>query len=261
MKAGDIIAVIEEFAPLSIQESWDNSGLLLGSADQEITGVLVALDCTEEVVREAVARGCNMILTHHPLIFRGLKRISPQDPVGAAVIAAVKEGVCVYASHTPSDKVPAGVSGAMAAKLSLQDVQILEEEEGETGLGCTGYFPVPMTAADALVCVKEAFGLKIIRHSRPVEGLIHKVAVLGGSGGGDIDAAIKAGAQLFISADISYHNFFTPEGFMIMDIGHFESEVEIVDIFLSKIRKKFPTFASYKSDVLDGSNPVRYFGM
>ena len=259
MKVKDITGVLEEFAPLNIQESWDNSGLLIGSPEDDVTGVLLGFDCTAELIEEAIQKGCNMVVTHHPLIFRGLKKINADDPVGAAVMKAVKAGVAVYAAHTTADKVLAGVSGAMARRLGLKDIEILEKEDENTGLGCIGNLPQPMTGIQALEHVRKAFGLKIIRYSRPLEQPFRKVALLGGSGGGDISSAIAAGAQLYITADISYHNFFTPEGFMVMDIGHFESEVEIVDIFLSEIRKKFPTFASYKSAVLDGSNPVRYY--
>lgn len=261
MTVRDITNAIEEFAPLSLQEKWDNSGLVIGSPEDAVTGVMVGFDCTVELIEEALQRGCNMVVTHHPLIFGGVKRIDVKDPVGAAITAAVKGGVAVYAAHTSADKVIRGVSGDMARKLGLVNVGILEPDGEGTGLGCIGDFPEPLTADEALAAVKRAFGLKIIRHSRPVEGRIRRVAVLGGSGGSDVDAAMSAGAQLYITADISYHKFFTPEGFMVMDIGHFESEVGIVDIFLSEIRKKIPTFASYKSAVLDGSNPVRYFGL
>lgn len=261
MKVRDIVSAIEEFAPLSLQESWDNSGLVIGSPEDTVTGVMVGFDCTEELIEEALQKGCNMVVTHHPLIFKGVTSINAKDPVGAAIIAAVKGGVAVYAAHTSADKVIQGVSGDMARKLGLVNVQILEPDGEGTGLGCIGDFPQPLTADEALAAVKGAFGLKLIRHSRPVEGRISRVAVLGGSGGGDIDEAVRAGAQLYITADVSYHKFFTPEGFMVMDIGHFESEVGIVDIFLSEIRKKIPTFASYKSAVLDGSNPVRYYGL
>ncbi len=261
MKVRDITNAIEEFAPLSLQEKWDNSGLVIGSPEDTVTGVMVGFDCTEELIEEALQKGCNMVVTHHPLIFKGVTSINAKDPVGAAIIAAVKGGVAVYAAHTSADKVIQGVSGDMARKLGLVNVQILEPDGEGTGLGCIGDFPQPLTADEALAAVKGAFGLKLIRHSRPVEGRISRVAVLGGSGGSDIDEAVRAGAQLYITADVSYHKFFTPEGFMVMDIGHFESEVGIVDIFLSEIRKKIPTFASYKSAVLDGSNPVRYYGL
>ncbi|MBP3203414.1 MAG: Nif3-like dinuclear metal center hexameric protein [Bacteroidales bacterium] len=260
MKVGDITAALEAFAPLRIQESWDNSGLIIGSSEDPVHGVMVGFDCTTELIREAVEKGCDMVVTHHPLIFKGIRRIDSKDPVGAAIMLAVRSGVAVYAAHTTADKVIAGVSGAMARRLELKGVQILvPEDDGTVGLGVIGHFPRPMSGQEALRYVKEKFGLKVIKSSRPIEGPIDKVALLGGSGGAEASLAQAKGAQLYITADISYHSFFTPEGFMVMDIGHFESEVEIVDIFLAEIRKKFPTFASYKSAALDRSNPVHYF--
>ena len=258
MKARDVIQAIEEFAPLSIQESWDNSGLCIGSPDSPASSVLLGLDCTPELVDEAIACGADMIVTHHPLIFSGLKKISPEDATGAAVIKAVKAGISVYAAHTNADKVIAGVSGAMAAKLGLADVEILDEDGEGTGLGAVGNLPEPLSAEEAVALVKERFGLKSIRASKPVEGKISRIAMCGGSGGSLIKAAMASGAQLYISGDISYHNFFTREGFMIMDIGHYESEIEIVEILFSLLRKKFPTFAVRITQNIY-SNPIFYF--
>ena len=258
MKARDIINVIEEFAPLSIQEKWDNSGLCIGSPDADVTSVLIGLDCTPELVDEAVECGADMIVTHHPLIFSGLKKISPEDQVGAAVIKAISNGISIYAAHTSADKVIAGVSGAMAAKLGLENVRILDEDGEGTGLGVVGDLPEPLTAAEAVSLVKDRFALKAMRTSRPVEGRISRVAMCGGSGGSLIGAAMASGAQLYISGDISYHNFFTKDGFMIMDIGHYESEIEIVDILFSLIKKNFPTFAVRITQNMQ-SNPIYYF--
>ena len=258
MKARDVIQAIEEFAPLSIQESWDNSGLCIGSPDSPVSSVLLGLDCTPELVDEAIACGADMIVTHHPLIFSGLKKISPEDATGAAVINAVKAGIRVYAAHTNADKVIAGVSGAMAAKLGLADVEILDEDGEGTGLGAVGNLPEPLSAEEAVALVKERFGLKSIRASKPVQGKISRIAMCGGSGGSLIKAAMASGAQLYISGDISYHNFFTREGFMIMDIGHYESEIEIVEILFSLLRKKFPTFAVRITQNIY-SNPIFYF--
>ena len=258
MKVKDIIQVIEEFAPLSIQEGWENSGLCVGSPEDEVTSVLLALDCTPELVDEAVACGADMIITHHPLIFSGLKKISPEDMIGDAVIKAIKAGISIYAAHTNADKVLEGVSGAMAAKLGLVDVEVLDMDGEGTGLGAVGNLPEPMTAEQAVAIVKERFALKSMKASKPLEGMISRVAMCGGSGGSLIGAARKAGAQLYISGDISYHNFFTPDGFMIMDIGHYESEIEIVEILFSLLRKKFPTFAVRIAQNLN-SNPIYYF--
>ena len=140
MKVKDIIQVIEDFAPLSIQEGWDNSGLCVGSPEDEATSVLIGLDCTEKLVDEAIECGADMIITHHPLIFSGLKKINPEDSTGAAVIKAIKAGICIYAAHTNADKVIAGVSGAMAARLGLTDVEILDEDAGVLTALCASLF-------------------------------------------------------------------------------------------------------------------------
>ena len=254
----DIIKVIEDFAPLSLQEGWDNSGLCIGSADAPVNSVLLGLDCTPDLVDEAVACGADMIVTHHPLIFSGLKKISPDNQVGEAVIKAIRAGISIYAAHTSADKVIAGVSGAMAARLGLVNVSILDEDGEDTGLGVVGDLPEPVTAEQAVTLVKDRFSLKALKASRPLDGMISRVAMCGGSGGSLIGAARKAGAQLYISGDISYHNFFTEDGFMIMDIGHYESEIEIVDILFSLIKKNFPTFAVRITQNIY-SNPIFYF--
>ena len=258
MKVKDIIKVIEDFAPLSVQEGWDNSVLCVGSPEDEVSSVLMALDCTPALVDEAIACGADMIITHHPLIFSGLKKISPDDMVGEAVIKAIRAGIAIYAAHTNADKVLAGVSGAMAARLGLKNVRILDDEGEGTGLGVVGELSEPLTGQQAVDLVKEKFSLKYIKVSRPLETPVTTVAVCGGSGGSLIAKARKAGAQLYVSGDISYHNFFTPEGFMIMDIGHYESEIEIVEILFSLIKKNFPTFAVRITQNIN-SKPIYYF--
>ena len=258
MKVRDIIRVIEEFAPLSIQEKWDNSGLSVGSPESPVTSVLLGLDCTPGLVDEAVACGADMIVTHHHLIFSGLKKISPEDPVGAAVIKAVSAGIAVYSAHTTADKVIAGVSGAMAERLGLKDISVLEPEDGGTGLGVIGYFPEPMSSEETVAYVKERFSLKMLRTSRPVGEKISKVALCGGAGASLIGTAVAAGAGLYITGDVSYHHFFTPDGFMLMDIGHYESEKDIVPILFSLIKKNFPNFAVRITENVN-SNPIYYF--
>ena len=258
MKVRDIIQIIEDFAPLSIQEGWDNSGLCVGSPEDEATSVLLGLDCIEQLVDEAIECGADLIITHHPLIFSGLKKISPDDQIGAAVIKAVRAGISIYAAHTNADKVIAGVSGAMAARLGLNDVEILEEDGDGTGLGVVGNLPEPVSAEEATALVKERFSLKMVKTSAPVGCKISRIAMCGGSGSSLIESARRSKAQLYISGDISYHHFFTPEGFMIMDIGHYESEIEIVDILFSLIKKNFPTFAVRITQNIN-SNPIYYF--
>ena len=258
MKVADVIKVIEDFAPLSVQEKWDNSGLCIGSADNEVSSVLLGLDCSPELVDEAVTCGADMIVTHHPLIFSGLKKISPDDPVGLAVMKAVRAGISVYAAHTSADKVTGGVSWAMAWKLGLENIEVLDSEGDGVGLGVTGYLPQPLDPETMISVVKDRFALKGLRCSRPLDRKIEKVALCGGAGGFLVDKTISSGAQRYISGDISYHHFFTPEGFMLMDIGHYESELDIVQILFSLIRKNFPTFAVRITENLY-SNPVYYF--
>ncbi len=254
----DVARKIEEFAPLPIQEKWDNSGLCIGSPSAPVTSVLLGLDCTPELVDEAISVCADMIVTHHPLIFSGLKRIAPEDPVGLAVIKAVSAGIAVYAAHTTADKVIAGVSGAMAARLGLQNVRILDLEDGGTGLGTVGDLPEAMSAGEAVAFVKERFGLKMLRASRLLDTPIRRIAMCGGAGASLIPAAMAAGADLYLTGDVSYHHFFTPEGFMIMDIGHYESEKDIVDILFSLIKKNFPNFAVRITENIY-SNPIFYF--
>lgn len=259
MQVKDIISVIESFAPLSIQESWDNSGLIIGSPEQDVNGVLLGFDCTPELVDEAVRRGADMIVTHHPLIFSGLRKISPEDPVGLAVLKAAAAGIAVYAAHTTADKVLGGVSGAMARRLELEDIQILDEEPAGYGLGAVGNLPKPMAGVEFIEYVKSRFGLKVARCSHIPEIAVSRVAMCGGSGGSLIESARKAGAQAYLCGDISYHHFFTTKDFMVIDIGHFEGEVEIVEILFSLLRKNFHNFAVYTSARLETSNPVYYY--
>lgn len=252
------MSVIEGVAPLDIQESWDNSGLGIGSPDAYVHSILLGLDCTPELVDEAVSVGADMIVTHHPLIFSGLKKISPEDPVGLAVMKAVSAGISVYAAHTTMDKIEAGVSGAMARKLCLSDVEILDPEREGVGLGMVGNLPEPLSAGQAVQYVKEKFALKAVRTSRPVDCQVTRIAMCGGSGSSLIGKAMESGAQLYLCGDISYHHFFTRKDFMVMDIGHYESEIEIVGILFSLLRKNFPTFAVRITENIY-SNPVFYF--
>jgi dinuclear metal center YbgI/SA1388 family protein len=255
MLVKEVTGVLEEFAPLQVQESWDNSGLSVGSPNAEVSGIMLGLDCTPELVDEAIAAGDNMIVTHHPLIFGRISRICPEDPVGLAIIKAIRAGMAVYSAHTSADKVQGGVSWTMAQRLGLQDIRILDGEE--TGLGVVGSWQQPLEWEQAVARVKEVFGLKTLRCSKPV-GPISTVAMCGGSGSSLIGKAREAGAQLYLCGDISYHHFFTPDGFAVMDVGHFESEVDIVGVLFSLLRKNFPNFAIHISENLNNSNPIFY---
>jgi dinuclear metal center YbgI/SA1388 family protein len=253
MKASEIAAIIEEFAPLEIQESWDNSGFCIGSPEQEIKGILLGFDCTPSLINEAILLGANMIITHHPLLFGGIKKISPDNRMGESIYLALKNDIVVYSAHTNADKVINGVSGLMAGKLSLLDVEFLDE----SGMGVVGNLPCKMATGEFIDYIKRQFSLKIVRCSEPISKEISKVALCGGSGKSLIGKAIDSGAQAYITGDISYHDFYCEKGFMVIDIGHYESEIDIVQTLLSILLKKIPTFAIHITK--DNNNPIYYY--
>ncbi|MBQ7640508.1 MAG: Nif3-like dinuclear metal center hexameric protein [Bacteroidales bacterium] len=254
MKAKDIADVIEHFAPLATQEAWDNAGFCIGSPEAEVHGVMVGFDCTPELVDEAIAKGADMIVTHHPLIFGGLKKIDPSDFVGETVIKAIRAGIVVYAAHTNADKADGGVTALMAARLGLRNVTPLVE----SNLAQIGELPEPMAPADFIAFVKRAFGLQMMRYSGTGAGRICRVGICGGSGSEFIPDARRAGADAFLTGDISYHRFFGDKSLLVMDIGHYESEVAIVDKFLSLLKDNFPTFALHASTNTN-NNPIHYY--
>ncbi|MEA5005498.1 MAG: Nif3-like dinuclear metal center hexameric protein [Rikenellaceae bacterium] len=258
MKAGDIIDVLESVAPPAIQESWDNSGLSVGDVATQIKSVILALDCTEEVIDEALESGANMIITHHPLIFRGVKKISPETNTGRMLIRAIKEDIVMYSLHTNMDKVISGVSGKMAQKLGLEDLSFLRPDpSGETGTGLVGNLPKPISYSELVAKVKSAFNVQSIKSSFPPVDNVTRIALCGGSGASFAEDAFNSGAQVYITGDITYHLFFTEKGFSIMDIGHYESEVGVLEVIKDILLKKMPTFVVRIA--AKNNNPIHYF--
>ncbi|MEY3398114.1 MAG: hypothetical protein RL220_708 [Bacteroidota bacterium] len=364
MKLQEIIRALEEFAPLSLQESYDNSGLLFGDPAQELRGALVSLDCTEAVVEEAIDKKCDLIIAHHPLIFSGLKKITPARNVDRALIKAIRHNIALYAIHTNLDNVRHGVNAKISERLRLSGTRILAPRSGDlsklvvfvpvshaesvrqamfragageigqyaecsfsnegtgtfkagqgtnpfvgqqdvrheepeirlevvvpvwrramvvsamtdahpyeevaydlfpmlnqwsgAGSGMIGNLQNPMPWQDFFEMLKERMKVKVIRHTQPVRPAIEKVAVCGGSGSFLISAAKSAGADVFITADMKYHQFFDAENsLMIADIGHFESEQFTPELIIEELGRKFPTFATHFSAV--HTNPVQYF--
>jgi dinuclear metal center YbgI/SA1388 family protein len=364
MKIAEIVQHLETVAPAAFQEDYDNAGLITGQAGWECTGVMVSLDATEEVVMEAHGKGCNLLVAHHPIVFRGLKKINGKNYVERAVISAIKHDVAIYAVHTNLDNVLQGVSGKMAEVLGLQNVRILSQKKntlkklftfvpienaedvrkaifdagggnigkyaqcsfnmdgtgtfmakegadpyiGEVGKlataremkievifpayleaavvqamldahpyeevaydlvelsnlyqyagsGVMGELPGPLEGKAFLELLKSAFKVPVVRHTPLVEGPIRKVALCGGAGSFLISSALKAGADVYVTADIKYHEFFDAEGRMVIaDIGHFESEQFTVELLQDILRQKFTTFAVLKSETK--TNPVNYY--
>ena len=265
IKASEIAAIIESFAPLRLQEGWDNAGFCVGSPDTAVTGVLLALDCTLSLVMEAKERGVNMIVTHHPLIFSGIKRIIGDNPVSEVIIEAIKSDIVIYSAHTNADKTLDGVSWLMAQKLGLKNCRVLSPDPvnsmdgADVGLGVIGELEDSVSCGEFIATVKESFSLSSLKCSHPIAAAVGIVAVCGGSGKSLIADAKREGAGVYVSGDIPYHEFFTDSSinFMIMDVGHYESEIDIVKSIYSLITKKIPNFAVYITK--DNINPVYYF--
>lgn len=364
MKINTIIQALEQLAPPVLQEQYDNAGLITGSASWECTGVLCSLDATEAVILDAKAKGCNMVVAHHPIVFGGLKKINGKNYVEKAVIAAIKNDIAIYAIHTNLDNVIQGVNNRIADKLGLLNRKILAPKAGllmklhsfvphaqaeqlrnalfaagagdigqyshcsfsvegtgsfqagegtqphvgsigkthfepesrievifpawrqqqvlaalfeahpyeevaydlvslsndyqDVGSGMIGELPEPMDEFFFLQMLKTSFGLKIVRHTPFLGKKIKKVALCGGSGSFLTGKAVAKGADVYVSADFKYHEFFDAnDRILIADIGHWESEQYTTDLLIDVLQAKFPTFAVLKSEVK--TNVVNYF--
>jgi len=364
MKLADLTSYLESLAPLAYQEDYDNAGLIVGEPGQEINQALISLDCTEAVVDEAIATGCQVIISHHPIVFRGLKKFNGKTYVERVVEKAIRHNIALYAIHTNLDNVITGVNAKICETLGLKNCHILlpkhnllkklvtyvpdshaervrnalfeagaghignysecsfnaqgtgtfkgNEEtdpfvgepgkrhaENETrietiysatleskvlmalvlahpyeevaydlytlsnpnqqvGSGIAGELDTPMDESEFLALVKEKMNAQIIRHTAFTGRGVKKVAVCGGAGGFLLKHAIAAGADIFITADYKYHDFFDADGkIMIADIGHFESEQFTQQLLYEIIQKKFSTFALRLTEI--NTNPVKYF--
>lgn len=253
----DIAAVIEAFAPLPLQEDYDNAGLQVGLSGHTVNAVMLCLDVTTEVLDEAIRRKCDMIVSHHPLIFRGLKSITGADDTQRIVMRALEAGVAVYSAHTNLDSTWNGVSHEMAHMLGVENLRVLECHPGSEreGLGVVGDIK-PTPKLEFLRRVKDKFHVKALRYSSQSPAIVIKrVALCGGSGASLIRNAIAAGADLYVTGDVKYHDF-TSYGhdLVIADIGHYESELCSMRIFSRIIRQRFPDLVIYFSD--DQKNPI-----
>lgn len=364
MKLGDLTSYLESLAPLAYQEEYDNAGLIVGSPEQDVGQALISLDCTEAVVDEAIATGCHVVISHHPIVFRGLKRFNSKTYVERVVEKAIRHNIALYAIHTNLDNIMGGVNAKICEILGLKNCHILSPKHnllkklvtyvpvshaeqvrnalfeagagnignysecsfnaessgtfkgnedadpyvGEPGKrhteneirietiypatleskilmalvlahpyeevaydlytlsnpnqyigsGMAGELDMPMDESDFMALVKDKMNAQVIRHTAFTGRGVKKVAVCGGAGGFLLKQAIATGADVFITADYKYHEFFDAEGkIVIADIGHFESEQFTQQLLYEIIRKKFSTFALRLTEV--NTNPVKYF--
>lgn len=349
MKVKDVIAHLSQIAPPVYQAAYDNSGLIVGDASAEVTAVLCCLDSTEAVVAEAVEKGCNLIVAHHPIVFKGLKQLTGRNYVQRVVMEAIRKDIAIYAIHTNLDSVyHQGVNTKIAEKLGLEQTRILsptatlkklsvylppthseqvrqalfdagagslgkeehlsyaslgvssraqqtgaevklevffplgkqpavmralrQSSEGMelpyelmaienpnplVGAGMIGQLPKPMDAMAFLKQLKKQMQAGTIRHTAPLGQTVQTIAVCGGAGGFLLGAAKAQGADVFVTADYKYHEFFDADGQLIIaDIGHYESEQFTIELLQGIISQKFSNFAVYCTEV--STNPVHY---
>lgn len=246
----DVIGLIETYAPLSLQERWDNSGIQIGyNLEDECRGVVVSLDVTLEAVEMAAQKGCNLVVCHHPLTISGVKTFTPESEFGKILALAVHSGIVVYSAHTSLDSCRGGLNDYLASLFGLNEVEVLVpslKDEG-AGLGRVGVLPEAVSVEQLAAMVKERLGADSVRYASS-GGTILRVALCSGSGGSLIDSAVSSGADAYICSDLKYHNFteMASRGLAIVDVGHFESEICAIDIFERIISEKFTTFAVLK---------------
>ena len=261
MKIKEITDILEAFAPLALQESYDNSGLIVGHPADEVTGVLLAVDVDERVMDEAEAKGCNMIITHHPIVFRGMKRFNGADLTQRCVERAIRRGVALYACHTNLDAAPGGMSWRLAEMLGVGNLEVLEPktetESGVAGFGVVGELQEEQPTIEFMQMMRKLLNVKAVRYSAIATEKVRRVAVCTGSGVDLIDAAVRSRADIYITADMKYHDFAIPDGrITVADIGHFESEYCAIQLIFDILSKKLITFAVRKSEC--SCNPVNY---
>ena len=257
MKVREIAAAIEEFAPLGLQESYDNAGLIVGRPDDEVSKALLAVDVTEEVIAEAVEQGCDMIITHHPIVFQPLKRFNSASYVERCVEQAIRRGIVLYAAHTNLDSTADGMSWRVAQMLGLGNIRVMQPTQEGAGFGVVGELEKKVESVEFMQRVMQIFSVGALRHSDIVKPEIGRVAICTGSGGSLIGEAQRSGADIYLTADLKYNDFMRHENAIILaDMGHFESEYCAIQILFDILSKKLPIFAIRKS--VHSRNPVSY---
>ena len=267
-----MLSALEQFAPLPLQESWDNAGLQVGLTETEVSGALLCLDVNEDIVDEAMRKGCNLIVSHHPLLFRGLKQVSGGNDVQRCVIKAIKNDIAVVSMHTNMDNAKHGVNWKIAERLGLDDVRFFAAKtmqmpapaEGgqgdvvEYGSGVVGVLPQPMAATDFIQLVKKQFGVACAQCNELLQRPVSKVAICGGAGDFLLDDAVREGADAFITGEMHYHVFFDHEQkIQICVIGHYQSEQYTTEVFRDIIARECPGVRTEIAETI--TNPICYY--
>ena len=260
MKIKQVLEALEKFAPLPLQESWDNAGLQIGLTEAEVSGALLCLEVNEAIVDEAVRKGCNLIVSHHPLLFHGLKQISGSDYVQRCVIKAIKHDIVIVSMHTNMDNAQDGVNWHIAKRLDMQDCTFFARKmvDGiEAGSGVVGNLPEAMAASDFISLVKSRFGVQCAMCNELLARPVRRVAICGGAGDFLLPDALAEGADAFITGEMHYHVFFGHEQqIQLCVIGHYQSEQYTSEIFRDILRRTCPEVRTEIAETV--TNPIVY---
>ena len=248
-KCYDIIEKLESLSPTAFAEEWDNVGLLAGRRDKEVKTVYIALDATDDVIREAVRLGADLLLTHHPLIFRKLGRVNTDDFIGRRVCELIRNDISYYAMHTNFDVM--GMADAAADRLSLCDRQVLNVTYEGEGCGRVGKLTRRMSVAELAALVKEKFHVPNVRVFGDLGDIVETAAVMPGSGGSYIRDALNAGADVMITGDVDHHEGIdaVAQGMAVIDAGHYGIEKLFIPYMEAFINRELPALRIYKAEI------------
>lgn len=252
MKCSEIIEKLETLSPKTYAEDWDNIGLLAGRQDKEVETVYIALDATNEVIEDAVRVGADMLLTHHPLIFKKLSRVNTDDFIGRRIYALIRNDISYYAMHTNFDVM--GMADAAADELGLKDREVLnvtfEDEISKEGCGRVGRLQNRMSLEELAGLVKKNFHVPNVRVFGDLGDIVEKAAVMPGSGGSYIRDAICAGADVMITGDIDHHEGIdaVAQGITVIDAGHYGIEKLFIPYMEEFLKRELPMLRIYKAE-------------
>lgn len=253
MKCYEIIEKLETLSPTIFAEEWDNVGLLAGRRDKEVRMVYIALDATDDVIEDAVRVGADLLLTHHPLIFRKLSRVNTDDFIGRRIYELIRNDISYYAMHTNFDVM--GMADAAADELSLKDRQVLnvtyEDDISKEGCGRVGKLEKCMSVVELAKLVKEKFHVPNVRVFGSLGDIVETAAVMPGSGGSYISDSLNAGADVMITGDVDYHEGIdaVAQGLTIIDAGHYGIEKLFIPYMEEFIKRELPGLQTYKAEI------------
>ncbi len=268
VKIKEVVFALERFAPLPLQEGFDNAGLQVGLTEVEASGALLCLDVTEEVLDEAISLGCNLVVSHHPLLFHGLKCVSDGNCVERCVRKAIQNDITVYSAHTNLDNAEDGVNFKIAEKLDLEQVKLLlphpvkvkdggHEYTVMAGSGVAGVLPQPEDSLVFLQRVKSVFHIECLMHNELLQRPVHRVVICGGAGDFLLTEALARGADAFLTGEMHYHSYFGhDQDIQIAVMGHYQSEQYTKEIFYSIISEVCPELPVYMTTT--DTNPIKY---